>query len=201
MEYDHKAANTKHEELLQIAIQALPSSLADRKDLGEKIVEGFVKITPPAHESRRIESLTIENAGQRGGSSVKPGNILLSPKKLVKILPDIVLTTAGLNSQQQWVIPFAMLHIWNTLWSNLTIEIDRSHAMAIVAMWTHRDSEDRITEDEAFINTNELLETNGFLPLSQAEFTKVITELGNMRCIELDNGVIWLREWVRLKYT
>ena len=67
-------------------------------------------------------------------------------------------------------------------------------------MWIHRDGKNRITEDEVWIRINDLLVTNEFSPLSKTKFTEVINDLCDMKCIELDNGVIWLREWVRVTY-
>lgn len=36
--------------------------------------------------------------------------------------------------------------------------------------------------------------------LTEAEYQRAVNRLVEMKCIELDDGIIWLREWVRVKY-
>jgi len=70
--------------------------------------------------------ITLRSFGDEGGTSRKPGNIFLNWRKLMDIVPDAAIATAGYN--------------------------------------------------------------------------KAINRLLAMECIEIDNGIISLREWVRVSY-
>lgn len=199
MEYDYTSAIRKRAELVQMAISALPSTLPQREQIAEKIIASYIRITPPSHKPPMFRMLTMDSMGKCGGSSHKPGNIFLNPKNLIEFIPDIVLTAAGIAGQR-WVIPFAGLHILITLWKGSGIDLDKNHAMAIYAMWTHRDPKNRISEEDAYTRTNEHLISSGFPALNKTEFIKVIDTLCSIECIELDAGIIWLRERVKTTY-
>jgi hypothetical protein len=199
MEYDHTSAERKRAELIQMALSALPPDFPHREKIAERIVGAFIQITPPANEPARLDLLTIPRMGAQGGSSRKPGNIFLNLRTLIEIVSNIALTVAGVAGQQ-WLIPLAGLHILNTLYSNSTVELDRNHAMAIYAMWTNRNREDRISRDNALSKTNGHMTFSGFFPLNEAEFSKVIDDLCEMGCIEVENGMILLRERVKTIY-
>ena len=199
MEYDKEAADRKRAELVQMAISALPSTLPKREQIAEIIIASYARITPPSRGPIVIQMLTMDSMGRNGGSSHKLGNIFLNLKNLIEFIPDVVLTGAGIAGQP-WVIPFAGLHIWITLWKSSGIDLDKNHAMAIYAMWTHRNPQNRISEDDAYARTNEHLISCGFPTLNKTEFTKVVDALCGMECIELDSGIIWLREWVKITY-
>lgn len=81
-----KQMSDKREELEQIAQTALfkcLSALGVNEDssnltaIAREVVRSFIKITPPETDIT-MKMLVLSEAGRRGGSSTKPGNLLLN---------------------------------------------------------------------------------------------------------------------------
>src|ERR1022692_2992152 len=99
MELDHDKADGKKAELAELAIAYLTASggigAAPTVAYARSIVEACCVITPP--EAPRLESfgLITMRAGGRDARSVKPGNVLLNIRSLVKTAGAGALTVAG----------------------------------------------------------------------------------------------------------
>lgn len=63
-----------------------------------------------------MELLTIRQGGMGGGSSIKPGNIILNWRKLLIDGAESVLTIMGAASIP-WMIPLAGIVVWNSVYS------------------------------------------------------------------------------------
>jgi hypothetical protein len=198
MSSDTEEFENKRAELLEIAFRAFPqdSTFKGNNEIAEKIIQAFCDIEPP-ETTFTMDWSTIYKDGS-GGINRKPGNIILNWKHFYQKSPEIVLSLGGISSP--WLLPFAALYLWNTVWSGLKIDLSSDHAIALLTMWEHKNPKNRIPEDEAFIRTNKYLTEHNLRPLSADEFTKIVNQLEQMKCIELDNGMIWLRERVRKTY-
>src|SRR5262249_10110301 len=127
----------------------------------------------------------------------------LNWRKLIDIVPDISL--AGLGAVTLPVAPaiaavLAALYVWNKLWRGSVEELSDVEAVTILALWQNRNPQKKISEQDGFTKTNDLRATYSLPPLSQRQYAGAISRLIEIDCIELENGVIWLREWVRVKY-
>jgi len=92
------------------------------------------------------------------------------------------------------------LYVWTKLWNAATIKIDEKDAFILYSLWTHRNDKDRISEDNGFLKTSLLTEKHGMPPIKREAFDQAVNTLSSLDCIELEGGIIWLREWVRIKY-
>ncbi len=198
---DKLASIRKQKEIQDIALSILPIEMPKRGEIASQLLDSFVQVTPPLKSGPIFEMrmLTISSEGLNGGKSVKPGNIYLNFEKLLKLVPDIVLTIASLSGNE-WILFFAALKIWSTIWRESTIVLDHNHAMAIYAMWKNKDSRNQISEDDAFSATNLHLSKYGMPLVSRRQFAAIIDNLCKMECIELNEGIVWLREWVKTTY-
>jgi hypothetical protein len=106
-----------------------------------------------------------------GGVSRKPSDALLNWHRLYETIPSIVVTVAG-------------------------TELNPTHVIAIHAMWTAEDGNQRITESKAFAVTNLFLISYDRPELIISTFNEIVDDLAAMRCLEVTEGVIWLLESV-----
>jgi hypothetical protein len=200
MEYDNEALKRRREELLGLVRKAIPASSPTSSGIAEFLLESFMDLTPPTKPELLLEWLTIRPSGLGGGRSRKPGNIWLNWRKLMDVIPDITIAAVGGATAPKWLIPFLALYVWNKLWSSSTEEFGEVEATVIYALWKHRNGESRISEDDGYASANALREKIGLPLLVRKDFDRAVNRLLGMKCIEIDKGVIWLREWVRIQY-
>jgi len=189
-------------ELLILVLDNLHEDMFDRESFAKKIIDRFIEVMPSDSMSGNVKCyqlLTIKNGGVVGGHSRKIRNIIIKTRKLIDIIPDLVLTSAGTLSSQWWIIFFAPLHIWKTLCCNADIELDRNHAMAIYALWKNVDLNNKISKNLALQKVNERLQGNNFKELNEDEFNKVIDRLCRIGCIKIEYEEISLIESVKIE--
>jgi hypothetical protein len=165
----------------------------------KQLIDSFVTISPPLNPPLLMELTVMSNLGRGGGKSRKPGNIRLNWRRLFELVPDVTLAGAG-AATAHWLIPFAALYVWMKLWNAATVNIEEEDAFFLYSLWLHRNDESRISEDEAFSKTESLIKNHGLPLIKRETFDQAINKLRSLECIELDGGVIWLREWVIIKY-
>ena len=117
-------ADGKRQELIQIAEAAVLSHKPRRgaekipersaNKLAAAVVDAFASLTPPKHEIS-IGLMTMFQGGTGGGSSVKPGNILLNWRTII-IEGSLSVLAAVEGVKKPWLAPFAALAIWCQLW-------------------------------------------------------------------------------------
>jgi len=200
MEYtpDYEARDDKRAEL----IAECRTMLGDgHSELANRIVDAFCTINPPQDPPMMIEMITANHGGFGGGRSRKPGNIVLNWRRLVRDSSDLVLTGAG-AAASPWLIPFAALSIFNKLWTHSSVELTREQASCLFAMWNHCGTDHRISSDEAFAECSALFAVFKWPTLERDAFDAILRDLECLRCIERpDDDTIWLREWVRTRYS
>lgn len=185
-------------------IQNLLSTFAERhpclvqSDV-QNLIGSFVTLTAPLDSPTLIRFLTIAELGRGGGNSRKPGNITLNWSNVFELVPDITLAGAS-TVGVPWLLPFAALYIWMKLWKSSEVNLAEEDAFVVYSLWIHRDERNKIAEDAAFQKMQVLARQHGIPPLTKTRFTEIINKLLSLECIEMESGVIWLREWVRIKY-
>ena len=196
---DNAAREAKEKEieaLLSTFAEGCPS-LDPRQT--QQLIGTFVTITPPLLPPVVLKLLTISELGQGGGDTRKPGNITLNWRKLLELVPDVTLAGAG-AAGSPWLIPFAALYVWMRLWNAASVSLEEEDAFIVYSLWIHRNGENKISEEDAFLRTETLAKKAGRPAIKKEAFTKIINKLLSLECVEMEKGVIWLREWVRIKY-
>ena len=204
MKFQEDAARAKRAQLLSDAAlgpvgQILPEGARRR------LVDAFARVTPPEEPEFAIEKITISSIHDTPkATSRKPGNVLLNWRKLLEIVPDVSL--AGLGAATLPVAPevaffLAALYIWNKVWRGAIEEFSDVEAVTILALWEHKNGKNKISEQEGFTKTNEVRGRYELPPLTANQYASAINRLVSIECIELEGGIIWLREWVQKKYS
>lgn len=200
MEYDYEALEQKKAELLRLAQQAIRAHTETAGDTAESVVDSFIRLTPPTKPEMVIEMITMDSLGRGGGRSRKPGNIYLNWRKLIDTIPDVTIAAVGGATAPGWLLPLIGLYVWNKLWCNSEEELTEVEATAICALWKNKNSDNRISEDDGYEKTNAHRKEMGLPLLSRSQFDAAMNRLLRMECIEIEEGIIWLREWVRKVY-
>lgn len=201
MEYDYEAAKSKRNELLEAA--AAPSNTLPTEVL-ESVLRAFSQVTPPREPEVTIGLVTISSLySTPKAESRKPGNVVLNWRKLIDIVPDISLAGLGaatlpLSPAIAWVL--AGLYIWNKLRHGTLEEFSDIEAVTLLALWQNRNLNNKIDEQQGFAKVNEVRASYSQPPLSQGQYAAAVDRLVKIRCVELDSGVVWLREWIRIAY-
>ncbi len=196
---DNAAQEAKEKE-----IEALLTTIAEEcRSLNpreaQKLVGTFLTITPPLLPPTVMKFMTISELGRGGGDTRRPGNITLNWRKLFELVPDVTLAGAG-AAGSPWLIPFVALYVWMKLWNTASVRIEEGDAFVVYSLWINRNEENKISEEDAFLKTETLAKTHGLPAIKKEEFTRIINKLLSLECVEIEGGVIWLREWVRIKY-
>jgi hypothetical protein len=81
-----------------------------------------------------------------------------------------------------WLYPFVALLVWRDIVKQAEIKLNPTHVIAIHAMWTAEDGNQRITESKAFMVTNLLLNSYDRPELTISTFNGIVDDLAAMRC-------------------
>lgn len=198
---DNKALEEKRRWLEQVARNAVVG-LGENE--AEKLISAFTRLSPPESESPKIHLITISSSFKPGAISRKPGNILLNWRKLIDFVPDTALAGIGAATAtaaaQPWVIPLAAFYVWNKVWRGAEEKLTDVEACILLALWRNRNSENKVKEDDGFMHTNALRSSVQQPAISLGDYTNALTRLARLECVEIEDGVVWLREWIRVKY-
>lgn len=167
----------------------------------ELIINEFVDITSP-EELAMIHTLILDPLGNyNSGCSIKPGNIILNIKKLIDSIPSAIEMGVSLALDIPILKICAALNLWRSFRDILSIQITKNQAFLIVSLWNNCDSEHRISIRSGFDCMNSLLEHYGEDLLSYTKYNYLLDSLEKIGCLKIDNGIIWLREWISKQYT
>ena len=162
---------------------------------------GFLQITPPEEDPPMMQFITMDSLkNYKQGKSIKPGNIRLNIRNLIESIPSAVEMAVGIAIDLPVLKICAALNLWKTIKGFFTVEISKEEAFVIVSLWKNCDSRHEISLEKGFISTNELLKKYEEQEFSNIKYNQVIDSLIKLQCIELTEGVIWLREWISKNY-
>jgi len=158
----------------------------------------FVRVTEP-EVTFEMRFITLSAGFDNGATSRKPGNIRLNWRTLLDLGPDTALAVAGAVGEGPFVRGLVALYVWNRLWRASEEELSSSEASVIETLWANAAHDHRIASGEAFRATNEARVNQGLMELTKPAFEHCLDRLAEIDCIELEDGSIWLREWVQKK--
>lgn len=196
---DHAAKAAKQKEIEVLIATFGEAHHASASNHAKWLFENFIAITSPLDPPMVMEMMVMSRLGRGGTKSRKPGNIRLNWRHLFEAVPEVAFAGAG-AAADRWLIPFAALYIWMKLQKLATVPIDEKDAFVLYSLWLHRNERKRISEDEAFSKTQSLAEDHEMPTLTKRQFDEAINKLLSLKCIELDSGDIWMREWTIVTY-
>jgi hypothetical protein len=172
--------------------------------LAADLLQVATSISPPQEEEPVIHFVTLSMAGRRGGSSVKPGNILLDVRKLLTSIGKIGLASVAVAvAVNPWIAAFAVLVLWDDLYSRAKVDIQEREASVIWTIWIHKNDSKCIAKDGLLELVNQERSNSGRSALTQDELDDALGILIKMRCIaesRQDSSNLWVKEWVSINY-
>lgn len=203
MSLSQDRADQKATELAEIAARVLKRLGVESSDrVATEVIRNFVTVTPPEQPRVELRAIVMDMGGREGGVSTKPGNILLSMRKLVTILAGGVLTIAT-SLEAPWIAVLAALVVWDSVWSGLQVELTEREAAIIWTMWLNRDGENTIPDSSLLALVNGELSKYGRASLSHQQLADSLDRLKKIGCIKKsikDCSCWWLQEWVSIDY-
>lgn len=179
-----------------------------KEDIRSKdIMQSFLKsggllITPPQQEPPMMHMLTIDSLSNfNKGKSIKPGNIKLNIRHLIKSLPDLTAATVEIAMDIPILKVCAALNIWKMIRDITTIEITKEQAIAVIALWENCNQQQQITLEKGFECFKSLYENIETSECTWEQYIKLISDLEKIDSLKLDSNGIWLCEWVSKPYT
>jgi hypothetical protein len=164
------------------------------------VLKKFAVIDPPKEE-KIIQYITFSsNSGIGGGSTIKPGNIILNWKKLLVEGMEHYLTIVG-AAATPYLIPFAAIVVWNKVYALRQIKISENHAIVLSSLWDNRNYNNIVDSANILTIVNSYFSKYTIRQISKDEYNLIIDELYNLHILKLNSdGTIWLRECVRKQY-
>ena len=200
MTYGEEKGEAKRQEIEALMAGVLRKSGINQAELSAaEVVQEFADVTAPPEE---WELIVMDPGGRGGGSTRKPGNVILNLGKLVRAIASGTLAITG-AMEAKWTLMVAALFTWNELWSSLSIEIGEDVACVAWALWISRDDSNTVAKAEVSQAVTCERQRFGRQPLSAKEVEYALRDLVRMRCIKQsvnDPERWWLREWVNIKY-
>jgi hypothetical protein len=201
--YETEKANAKRQDVKAIIAESLRDSGIDDADpLADQLIQRFADITAPYREPEKMRLITLGEGGIGGGSTTKPGNVVLNLGKLVRAIGSGILTIAGATTAP-WLLVIGALVTWDALWSCLNLKLTEDHASVVWALWKNRGDSNTFPKAEALEAVNRERTAFGKQSLSAMEINRALDDLKRMGCIKQsanDPQQWWLREWVLIKY-
>jgi hypothetical protein len=157
-------------------------------------LRAFARVSEPKTEYK-AELIILSSTG--GGVSRKPGNILLNWRRLFDVTPDAAIAVSAYGVSPPFVRGMIGLYIWNKVWRGSEEQLSEIESSIIETLWVRHGRARQLPEDTAFDSVNESRHAAGLSTLSKRDFTRATDRLVTMSCVELKDGNIWLREWVR----
>ena len=130
----------------------------------------------------------------QAGARHKPDRILLSWRRLMPALPDIVLDSAEANSAHVPLIVFMALAIWSRLASRAAEGVGVDDATTMLALWRYRNASDEIFETDGFARTNAVRAEIRLPALTRPDYAQAVDRLARLGCLSLSTGMIQLRD-------
>lgn len=203
MGYETEQADAKRQDLKAIIAGSLGGSGIDDADLvADRVLERFADVTAPYREPEPMRLIVLGEGGVGGGSTTKPGNVVLNLGKLVRAIASGILTIAGATAAP-WLLLIGALVTWDALWSCLNLKLTEDHACVVWALWNNRETNNTFPKSDTLDTVNRERAAFGKPPLSAIEVNRVLDDLARMGCIKQsanDPQRWWLREWVRVNY-
>jgi hypothetical protein len=200
-------AEKKRSELIDLVASRLDGRVTEEtagalSDLAERLVDITSSISSPEAEPVVLELVTFRPGGSGGGRSVKAGNVLLDIKKLIVSAAKGTLAVKGVLLAP-WTVPFAVLVLWDDLYSRLKVDIDEQEASVIWTLWMNRDAERCVPKANLLALVNAERAEYGRGPLSEEVLADALNLLCKMHCIQASkDGLHWrVTEWVRVRFS
>lgn len=189
-----------------LIIEQTGISLGKEDVCSKDIIQSFLNsggllMTAPQQEPPMMQMITMDSlSNYNKGESIKPGNIKLNIRNLIKSLPDLTAAAVEIAIDIPILKVCAALNIWKILRDITTVKITKEQAIAVMALWGNCDQKQRITLEKGFECFKALYKNIEKSECTWEQYIELIGDLEKLGSLELDGNGIWLREWVSKQY-
>ena len=197
-----KCCEAELESIISLYLAKLDEENVGSLSLYQELVDaGFIYITAPKEDRPMMSFLTMDSLkNYYGGRSIKSGNIRLNINTLVSSIPEFTVSAFGIATDAPILKVCAALEIWKTIRDICTVNISKDQAFVIVALWKNCDYYHQITTESGFKASVKLYQQYGEPSISSIKYNHILDSLLDIECIEIEEDVIWLREWISKNY-
>ncbi|NFG61078.1 MULTISPECIES: hypothetical protein [unclassified Clostridium] len=177
----------------------------DLKGFLETLIEkDFIIIIPPIIdeiEDQNYQYITLENNVLKGGSSRKPGNIILNIEDFLNtIIPVSISFTTAISNKDITKKVMGLLGVICYLTQKMKIDISVDQAFVLRVI--HRKCKNRsgFTSEECYKEVNIMRKKSNNQILSSIQYSNILDDLCKINCISIENDIIYLKEKIKIKY-
>ncbi|MCL9638306.1 hypothetical protein L2095_26695 [Bacillus zanthoxyli] len=171
------------------------------KNLMNSITISVPSAKATAPELPIMEYIPLPNGGVNGGTSIKPGNIRLNLKGLMRAASDSVLAI-GAAMSASWLVPFSVIQIINNVLPHFKITFGEREGVIIYTLFTSKhENNENINENTLFEKSNIQLQNYNKNSMNQNEFEESLLRLQNLGIINRSENGIELKERVILTWS
>lgn len=195
MAIDQSAAAAQREALKSAAMAA---GLDEER--AKHLLRKLARVVAPTDSNASHAYVTIALSKQPSARSRKPGNITLSWSRMGELLTEAAVAATGANTIPPHTWFLAALHVWYKAQKAATEELTQTEAIAMYLVSKTCTRERGRPEPDLFQDTTNWCRGAGLPTPSEEEFSRVITRLSAVGCIRLHEGLVYLKESVRVRY-
>jgi hypothetical protein len=202
---DTKAQESKENEI-QMLIADFARQHPEIFQVSTKLFNNFIEIdapsdsdlSPTSNSAPEIVTVKLGSEAIRA-TTRKPGNILFDWEKLFDLGPDTAIAVGGaIPMEARWLIPFVGLYVLNKLRKAASVDLQKTDALVLATLWSNHKKY-AVSEQDAFSELKRHPAASNH-PIDQSTFNQCVNRLLALRCIEMENGMIRLRERVKITY-
>lgn len=179
-------------------------SLNKIRFLDELVQKEVIIISPPIEddiEDQNFQYVSLESNILKGGMSRKPGNIRLDIDNCLNIIISSSVSVASAISEQNIIIKImGLLGVICSLNKDMKVKISADQASLLRGIYYNCDEKKQIEIQTCYKEINKIREYNGMGILNKVQYNKILDELCEIKCISIENGVICLREKIKIYY-
>ncbi len=134
-------------------------------------------------------------------SSNKPGNILINYRGFLRDLPKYTVGKRGFSAQNPIFLTTVFLELWKKVADIVTVDIGKSHAILVYALWNNCDEKQMISYENGYICFENLHIQVKDENCSDGTYSQLLKELEKLKVIKIYEDGIFMSEYVRNSYT
>lgn len=170
--------------------------------------EDFFKIVAPKIKDKATEVLMSNKhflKSELGVKSRKPGNIILNTylnwENLAAFIASLIPTICGLAEASPVAIASGIIGAIFSVTSLMDIELNETSTAIILGLQKYNCFNNYyVTKEQCKLDANKILQVNNYDEMSSNKYEDELFKLDKIGCIEIDNGMVKLKEKIIVKY-
>jgi hypothetical protein len=194
------------QDLFQVLLEPI-SSNPHKEYIANHVVNTSFTITSaviehwPNYGGAGIGDIMMRPNGLGGGTSRKPGNIIIDMRKLMNEVFDGSISAGGVYLSKYLLI-LTVLNVFRKVYKLREVHLEERQAILLALLWKYKKVEpNTIRPNNLLTNVNSWFNQLNRGGVSDIELWMLMDDLSNLKCIRLNkNGTVSLTEKLILKH-